>query len=239
MFLIPGNGISAHGLLSRVSVIDQTKKSCCDRCGACCLQGGPALHREDLALLREGHLSLADLVTIRKGELAYQPLADTPTLVTKEFLKVSGRQGSWTCHFYDEPGRACTIYDHRPVACGLFDCTAPEPILQITGRNLLTRFDCAGKEDPLAQAAREHEQRCPCPDLAELTKRLRVSGERKLLLADLSPLVNADLAFRRAIAQTTQLSLAEELFWFGRPLFQLLLPLGIQVRETTSGLLLS
>jgi len=217
-------------------VIVQKKKSCCDRCGACCLQGGPALHRQDLPLLQDGFLAVTDLITIRRGEMAYQPAADTPSLVESEFLKVAGLPGSWTCRFYDEPAHSCTIYGHRPVACGLFDCTAPEAILQIVGKDLLTRFDCVDRDDPLAAAARKHEQRCPCPDLSAVAKRLhKGSRERTCLLAELTPLVNTDLSFRRTIEAQFSLTLAEELFWFGRPLFQLLQPLGVQVRETRSG----
>jgi len=217
----------------------ETSKTSCDRCGSCCLQGGPALHGGDLHLIREGELAISDLVTIRKGELAYQPMADMPSLVESEFLKIAGRPGSWACRFYDESGQACTIYGHRPLACGLFDCTAPEPILRITGQDLLTRFSCVDSDEPLVLIAREHEEKYPCPDLARIVSQLQDGRQRKEVLARLTPLVNDDLTFRRQITQQRQLSIGEELFWFGRPLFQLLQPLGIQVQETVSGLLLS
>jgi hypothetical protein len=41
------------------------------------------------------------------------------------------------------------------------------------------------------------------------------------------------------VANQRQLSIGEELFWFGRPLFLLLQPVGIQVQETVSGLQLA
>jgi Fe-S-cluster containining protein len=211
-------------------------KTSCDRCGSCCLQGGPALHGGDLHLIRAGSLAIGDLVTIRKGELAYQPMADTPSLVDAEFLKIGGKPGSWACRFYDEPGRACTIYGNRPLACGLFDCTAPEAVLGITGQDLLTRFSCAEHDEPLVSIAREHEGQYPCPDLAGILSRLQDGGQRKNVLARLTPLVNDELTFRCQVAKQRQLSIGEELFWFGRPLFQLLQPLGIQVQETVSGL---
>jgi len=214
----------------------QTDKKSCDRCGSCCLRGGPALHGSDLHLVQDGHLALGDLITIRKGELAYEPMAERPTTVQAEFLKIGGRPGSWACRFYDEPGRACTIYGHRPLACGLFDCTAPEAILQIVGKDLLTRFDCVEKDAPLAAAARQHERDCPCPDMASVAARFQHPGQRSEVLAGLVPLVNKDIAFRGRATQQFQLSIGEELFWFGRPLFQLLQGLGIQVRETATGL---
>lgn len=200
------------------------------------MQGGPALHRQDLDLVRSGMLSREHLATVRKGELAYQPLAERPTPVRREFLKLRGRDGSWTCLFYDEAGRACTIYDHRPVACGLLDCTAPEALLAITGRDLLSRFDCMTEDDLLLPLVRQHEETCPCPDMAGLQADLLAASERDLLFEKLTRQVNLDLEFRNQAAEVRKISVAEEVFYFGRPLFQLLIPLGIQVRESSGGL---
>jgi len=124
------------------------------------MQGGPALHRQDLDLVRSGMLRREHLVTVRKGELAFQPLADLATPVVREFLKLQGRGSSWTCLFYDAAGRACSIYKQRPVACGLLDCTAPEALLAITGRELLTRFDCIEDDDPLLPLVHRHQEEC-------------------------------------------------------------------------------
>jgi len=212
------------------------EKQACDRCGSCCRQGGPALHRSDITLLHCGRLHRHHLVTIRKGELALQPFASRPTPVTDEFLKLQGRQGSWCCLFYDEPARACTIYEQRPVACGLFDCTAPEPMLAIAGRDLLTRYDCLDADDPMAELMHRHDLQFPCPDMATIAEELSSPAKRKALLAELSPQVNGDLAFRRQVAARGELSVTAELFYFGRPLFQLLLPLGIEIRETDTSL---
>jgi len=213
-----------------------TDKQACDRCGSCCMQGGPALHRQDLDLVRSGVLRCEHLVTVRKGELAYQPLAESATQVIREFLKLQGRSGSWTCLFYDDVAKACTIYEQRPVACGLLDCTAPEALLAITGKELLTRFDCIGDDDPLLALVRRYEDGCPCPDMAEVEIGLQSAAGRLSLLEELTRQVNIDLDFRAQAAGVRNLSVAEEVFYFGRPLFQLLMPLGIQVRESSVGL---
>ncbi len=213
-----------------------SKKRACDRCGSCCMQGGPALHSQDLVLIHSGALRREHLTTIRKGEPAYQPLAESATPVSHEFLKLQGRSGSWTCLFYDEAVKACSIYQQRPVACGLLDCTAPEALLAITGKELLTRFDCIEDDDHLLPLVRRHEEECPCPDMAAVETRLQSAAERASLLEDLTRLVNVDLGFRNQAAGVRNLSVAEELFYFGRPLFQLLMPLGIQVQESSVGL---
>jgi Fe-S-cluster containining protein len=208
----------------------------CRRCGSCCQQGGPALHGGDLALIRSGRLRLEDLVTVNLGELAFQPLATTATTVAHEFLKLQGRDGTWCCTFYDETARGCLRYEHRPLACGLLDCTDTGPLLDITGQDLLTRFDCIDPDDPILAVILKQQQQKPCPDIQTISNNFAQSYAHAELLAGLLEDVNLDLAFRSRTASTFHLSVALELFYFGRPLFQLLLPLGIQPVNTSDGL---
>lgn len=214
----------------------KTEKQSCDRCGTCCKQGGPALHTEDLALIQSGNLSFGHLITVRRGELAYQPLKESAEPVKDEFLKHQGKGGSWCCMFYDDRAKACTIYNHRPVACGLLDCTAPEALLAITGKDLLTRFDCMADDDPLLPLVQQHEKECPCPDMAAIHNGLQSADKRSQLLEELTRLVAADLNIRDQAARAHDVSVAMELFYFGRPLFQQLLPLGVRVQESPTGL---
>lgn len=208
----------------------------CKRCGTCCRQGGPALHGPDLELLRSGRLTREDLIAVRRGELAFQPLASQPEPVSHEFLKLKGQQGSWCCAWYDETEQGCLRYADRPMACGLLDCTDTGPLLAIAGRDLLTRFDCMADDDPLLPLIREHEQCCPCPDLQALAHDLAKGSLDLQRQAQLEAAVNHDLAFRSRVADEWHLSVALELFCFGRPLFQLLLPLGLQAMQTPAGI---
>ncbi len=207
----------------------------CERCGTCCRRGGPALHGDDRELVVSGRLGIGDLVTVRRGELALQPLAHTPTPVEREFVKIQGRAGEWCCRFYDEENAACTIYGHRPLACRLLQCRAPDPVAAIAGKDLLDRFDCMAADDPLRPVVLAHERECPCPPLAALAAALDVPKQRNSLLAELTQRVNRDLALREQAVRVHGLSVGAELFYFGRPLFQLLPPLGIRVRECGRG----
>jgi hypothetical protein len=200
------------------------------------MQGGPALHDRDLTLMQTGVLSCEQLVTIRKGELAYQPLCDSPEPVANEFLKVRGQGGSWQCMFYELSAKACIIYENRPMACSLLDCTAPEPLLAITGKDLLTRFDCIAEDGPLLALVHQHEEECPCPDMEAVAEKLQARDSRPSILEEMTEQVNLDLAFRHKITGIGQLSVAAEMFYLGRPLFQLLLPLGVHVEESPTGL---
>src|SRR4030042_7016650 len=74
----------------------------CIRCGTCCMKGGPALHQEDKNILLAGHVGHQHLVTIRKGELAFNPVSDKLEPVPRELIKVQGKGKGWTCCFYNK-----------------------------------------------------------------------------------------------------------------------------------------
>lgn len=211
----------------------------CQRCGTCCLQGGPALHSADMELLRAGHLHLDDLITIRRGELAFQPMSVKPEAVTQEFLKLKGKGGTWCCSFYDEDTKGCLRYEHRPQACRILDCRHEEPLLALVGQDLLTRFNCIDQDSPLLSMVQQHEEACPCPDLLDLGRAMENGGLPPESLAGLEERVNQDLAYRGRVTAMTGLTLAQELFYFGRPLFQLLQPLGINAVNTSEGVCLT
>jgi hypothetical protein len=173
---------------------------------------------------------------VRRGELAFQPLATRPEPVSHEFLKLKGQQGSWCCAWYDEAAQGCLRYAHRPMACGLLNCTDTGPLLALAGQDLLTRFDCLADDDPLLPLIRDHERCCPCPDLQSLTLDLAAGPLAPQRLARIEAAVQDDLAFRSRVAADCNLSVALELFAFGRPLFQLLLPLGLQAVNTSTGI---
>ena len=215
------------------------KKTSCDRCGACCLQGGAALHTQDLRLIQEKKLTYEDLVTVRQGELAFQPMASKAGPVTQEFLKLQGKPGSWSCKFYDDDFLRCSVYQDRPLACRVLECTAPEALLTITGKNLVTRFDCIDDDDPLLPLIKEHNTSCPCPDLSAVSSKLEEKGADKKLLLSLETMVNLDVRYRTLANRKFQVSVASELFYFGRPLFQLLAPLGITATQQEEALVLS
>lgn len=127
-------------------------------------------------------------------------------------------------------------YGHRPMACGLLDCTDTAPILDIAGKDLLTRFDCIENDDPILPLVQEYENLCPCPDLQCIRKQLSLGELLTDQLLELETSVIRDLSFRGRITAEFGLSVANELFYFGRPLFQLLHPLGLQAINSPAGI---
>jgi len=187
--------------------------------------------------VRDGHLPLTDLITIRRGELAHNPLTDRIEPVVQELVKLRGVGVEWCCCYYDAARRGCSIYQNRPVACEVLKCWQPEQSLALIGQDLLSRLDLLPSPAPLRSLVLEYEHLHPCPDMGEVEKALADQVEN--VLSTLEMQVNGDLAFRDRVVRELGLPLALEMFLFGRPLFQLLQTLGVIVSEAPQGLRLA
>jgi hypothetical protein len=168
------------------------------------------------------------LITVRRGELVEHPLTGKLQTVDYEFLKLTGGGTDWSCSYYSCK-LGCTIYDKRPIACRVLKCWDPAGITGLIGKDLLTRLEILENGDPLRLLVEEYEDLCPCPDMESVRKSV-MEGT----LTDISlfqRLVDADLAFRSRVVQEMKLSLAMELFLFGRPIFQLLQTVGMSISE--------
>jgi hypothetical protein len=201
------------------------------------MQGGPALHTGDLDLVRGGHLPMERLMTIRRGELADHPLTGSVQAVENELVKICGSGRDWRC-IYFSVSRGCMIYVSRPIACQVLKCWDTTEILALVGRDTLTRLDILATGDPLRPLVEEHERLCPCPDMETVRHSLQ-DGPSEDLMNDLQALVDADLTFRSRVVRDHGISLALEMFLFGRPIFQLLQALGIGITETAGRIRLS
>jgi Fe-S-cluster containining protein len=207
-----------------------THQTTCKKCGNCCRKGGPALHSQDLPLIQSGKIPVSALITIRKGELAHNPLTGKVQPVAVELVKIIGAGRQWDCCYYDETD-GCTIYDHRPHACRILRCWDTDEILALVEKDTLSRFDILAADDPLIPVIREHERICPCDGLEDVLAG-RIS---ETLKKDLEKRVRDDIRFRSRIIADYDLKLSMELFCFGRPFFQLLQALGVGVSESRSG----
>ena len=214
-------------------------KTECECCGTCCRNGGPPLHLQDAELVKSGRLKFEDLVTIRCGELVLPPLASQPVSARSEWIKIKGVGREWCCRFLDAAANTCTIYQNRPVSCRTLKCWDTNEILAMAGRELLSRADLVAATDPLLPLLHLHDKQCPVPDMEDIVASLNDEKDRDQLLSELRGTVESDLRIRSQAVREHNISLELELFYFGRPLFQLLQPLGIAVTETPRGIALS
>jgi len=210
-------------------------KKQCDSCGTCCRNGGPPLHVQDIELVKRGVLAIDDLVTVRCGELVLPPLAAKPVAAQSEWIKIQGVGSEWCCRFLDVSYNTCTIYLNRPSSCRALKCWDTDEIIAMAGHDLLSRSDLIDSEDPILQFVQLQEKKCPVPDLENIVAILTEEDQRNKLLEELTGLVNVDLQIRSQATKEFNLSVARELFYFGRPLFHLFYPLGIVTVETHQG----
>ena len=208
-------------------------KNECEQCGTCCERGGPALHREDITLVERGVLAIDDLVAVRQGEIVIMPESGKPEATEVELIKIQGKKGAWSCRFLHPSERTCSIYEDRPVSCRLLKCWDPEDVLAITGKKLLNRSDLVADDDPLLPLITLYDQQFTLPDMIEVKVQLASEEHRDHTVKELERMVRNDLLFRSLATERFAIPVSRELFYFGRPLFQLLLPLGLEVKETS------
>ncbi|MCS5694552.1 YkgJ family cysteine cluster protein [Desulfofundulus thermocisternus] len=194
----------------------------CIRCGTCCRKGGPVLHHEDKEILRAGYLNYRHLVTIRKGEPAFDPVREEVRPVERELVKVRGKGGEWTCFFFDEENSSCTIYEHRPLECRLQRCWDTPVLESLIGRDTIVRADIINAGDPILEVMEMHERECSYQEVEELLDSLSGDGKNQQALARLNELARRDLAIRLYAIRDLGLDEDYELFIFGRPLFKVL-----------------
>jgi Fe-S-cluster containining protein len=204
-----------------------TIQTSCHQCGICCTNGGAALHCGDISLLQQGLIPRRDLITIRKGEFAHNPVSGKVQATKNEIVKLRGTGREWTCCYYDPATKGCTIYDNRPLACSTLKCWDPQESLKLVETDLLSRLDILAGDDALRKLVKEYESKYPLPDFTSLA--LKLTNQTQETIALLEESVNGDLEFRNQIVALSDSVLQEEMFLFGRPLFQLLQPFGLDI----------
>ncbi len=213
------------------------QQTTCRRCGTCCAKGGPALHKADLPLITR--LALGDLITIRQGEPVFSPIVDGIEPARTELIKLAGQKDSWTCCFFNQAMNSCGIYAHRPVECRLLKCWEPATITNIIYKDCLSRKDVVPADDEMDNKLWElieiHEGHCAFAKVAMLSAKFAETGEQKNL-DEIAGIVNLDLKIRQRAMQVRPLSVAEELLYFGRPLFKSLAFYHLAFQEGPQGL---
>lgn len=187
------------------------------------------MHAQDLPLIEDGTIPLADIVTLRPGERAYDQIAENVLPLTEEILKIKGRDGKWTCTFYSPEGRACGMYDTRPIECEELFCRDTAPLAAIYDKERLTRSDLLPKGHPLLELIEEHNAKCN-PLLMEETAKKAREGNAPAG-ADLMEMVLFDRELRRLVTEKSGMAADTTDFLFGRPLRVLLRTMNINVYE--------
>jgi Fe-S-cluster containining protein len=202
----------------------------CIRCGTCCEKGGPGLHRDDRALIEKGMIPCKYLYTIRRGEIARDNVKGCLKPVDSDIIKIKGKEDTWTCVFFDEAERSCTIYEHRPLECRALKCWEPQELETIYAGRRLSRKDLISGVEGLWDIVKDHQKRCGYEEIRKLIKDLH-SGDSKPARRRLSEIIRYDIEIRELVVAKTGLDPEILDFLFGRPLVKTLPAYGIRVRR--------
>lgn len=186
--------------------------SSCRRCGTCCKKGGPSFHSQDKFLIRDGVILSKHLYTIRKGETVYDNVKGRLCPAESEIIKIKGRNGRWTCVFFDENKTSCEIYDNRPAECHALKCWDTREIERIYCRNRLSRKDLLSEIKGLWELIEDHESRCSYRKLRQL---LRQSSENK---EEIQLMLAYDREIRIVASEKGGIDPEMTDFLFGRPM---------------------
>ncbi len=210
----------------------------CIRCGECCLKASPTLQVEDLHLVKKDLIGKKSLYTIRMGELVRDNVREDLVVTKRELIKIREREeGKRGCIFYDDLGKACTIYENRPAQCSALKCWDPRDFVMLYRGPKLKRQDVV-KDKVLSGLMAEHGRRCRYAVLEKHVKRIEVDGEEAI--EKILDMLKFDFQLRPFISDKLGLNPAEMDFYFGRPLTETIAMYGLQViREPDGSFLLT
>lgn len=209
----------------------------CMRCGICCRKGGPGIHQEDQALIEKGNIPARHLYTIRRGELVRDNVKGRLMPADSDIIKIKGRDDTWTCVFYDQAEKSCTIYNDRPLECRALKCWDTRELEKIYAGGHLTRKDLLSEVEGLWDLIKEHEARCDYAEIRNLIKVLQ-SGNSTHARRRLAEIIRYDAEIRELVVGKGGLDPEMLDFLFGRPLIKTLPDYGVQVRRQGSKIIL-
>lgn len=204
-------------------------RSRCRRCGTCCRKGGPTLHLADRPLVERGDILLAELFTIRAGEMAYDNVREKRVTVADDHIKLKGTGGRWACCRYDDISGVCRDYEHRPLECRRLKCWDIAELEKISGRDLLTRKDLLGAVAGLWELVCDHQRRCSY-DVARRLIGQMTGGRSEHARRRLLEMVQYDIEIRRLVADQGGSGAQMLEFLFGRPMRDTLKAEGLNLR---------
>ncbi|TIH19359.1 YkgJ family cysteine cluster protein [Marinifilum sp. JC120] len=201
----------------------------CKQCGTCCRKGGPALHTQDLPLLKEADgIDLTEIVTLRKGELAYDQPVGAVIPLGEEILKIKGTGGEWTCKFLALSSQVCRIYKNRPLECQKLFCEDPEPLMEIYSKDRISRKDVLPAGHPVLELIDEHDRKCDPIKMSEIAaKAIESWDESTELQAELREMLIFDASVRELVMEKAGLPEESLDFFFGRPMSILIKGYGV------------
>jgi Fe-S-cluster containining protein len=181
-------------------------------------------------LIETGVIPGACLYTIRQGELAYDNVKGCLAPVDCDIIKIKGKKDSWTCVFFDESRKACSIYADRPLECRALKCWDTREIEQMYAQHRLSRRDLLSEIKGLWSIIEDHQARCDYENIKKLIEEVK-HGHRRTARRDLLEIIRYDAEIRKLVVSRGELDPEMLDFLFGRPLMKTIENYGFKVRR--------
>lgn len=198
----------------------QKAQNQCKRCGTCCRKGGPAFHAEDRPLIEDGIIPLADLYTIRDGELAFDNVSGQVKPVAGDIIKIKNHPGTSVCRFYNRNTCVCTIYNDRPLECRVLKCWDISEISNLYDVDRLDRKALLENREGLWELIVMHQKECAYSKVGDLVKANDTEG--------LAYLLRYDRHIREVTTEKTSMDRQVLDFLFGEPLIKTIRRYGVK-----------
>jgi len=89
-------------------------------------------------------------------------------LANSDIIKIKGKEDTWTCIFFDEQNKECSIYNDRPVECRALKCWDTGELEKMYAGHRLTREDLVSKVEGLWDLIKDHQARCDYEKIKKL-----------------------------------------------------------------------
>ena len=211
----------------------ENEKDHCIRCGECCLKASPTLQVQDLPLIKSNFIKKGDLYTIRKGEIVHDNINDRLQASPSELIKIREKEEEkGGCIFYDDEGKACTIYEKRPTQCSALKCWDTSEFMRVYRGPKPGRKDII-EDRVLLGMIQEHETRCGYSTIEKYVTRIKDEGETAV--EKILELLRFDYHLRPFVSEKLNLKSEEMDLFFGRPLVQTITMFGLKVIREPDG----
>jgi len=205
----------------------------CIRCGRCCMNSSPTIHKTDIGPISRGFIPRNLLYTIRKGELVHDPVKGGLILAPTEMIKVRESSNTGACIFYEEESRSCSIYDHRPSQCAALKCWDTDDFMRVYASPMAERRDILTGDERLLSIVAEHNEKFSYTGIREIVGSIPAEG--KTAVERLVRAIMLDLASRAGLERTLGVTREETDFLLGRPLQETIKMFGLECIAETRG----
>ncbi len=170
------------------------------------------------------------LFTIRQGEFAYDNVQGCLIPLDSDIIKIKGKEDTWTCIFFDESNKQCSIYNDRPLECRALKCWDTHELEKMYARRRLTRDDLISEVEGLWDLIDSHQKRCDYARIKKLIKNL-AGNPKNSARRELAEIIKYDIEMRELVVSKGGMDPEMLDFLFGRPLTKTLPKYGIKVRQ--------